>query len=78
MTNNKENPFARRIIITTGKLEHFIRDEIIIEILRLEDKPGNSVSKKTDYLICGEKDQKQTDKSSRFWELRFCLKKNSL
>ena len=55
MTNVKENPFIGKTIVATGKLEHFTRDEINIKILSLGGKPGSSVSKKTDYLICGEK-----------------------
>ena len=42
-------------IIATGKLEHFTRDSINDKILELGAKPGSSVTKKTDYLICGEK-----------------------
>lgn len=55
MTNVKENPFINKTIVATGKLEHFTRDEINTKILSLGGKPGSSVSKKTDYLICGEK-----------------------
>ncbi len=50
-----ENPFRGRTIVATGKLEHFTRDGINDKILELGGKPGSSVSKKTDYLICGEK-----------------------
>lgn len=35
--------------------EHFTRDGINDKILELGAKPGSSVTKKTDYLICGEK-----------------------
>lgn len=42
-------------IVATGKLEHFTRDGINDKILELGAKPGSSVTKKTDYLICGEK-----------------------
>ena len=55
MTNVKENPFTGKTIVATGKLEHFTRDEINTTILSLGGKPGSSVTKKTDYLICGEK-----------------------
>lgn len=51
----KENKFAGCTIIATGKLEHFTRDGINDKILELGAKPGSSVTKKTDYLICGEK-----------------------
>lgn len=54
-TMTKENKFAGCTIVATGKLEHFTRDEINDKILELGAKPGSSVTKKTDYLICGEK-----------------------
>ncbi|MDO4274129.1 MAG: NAD-dependent DNA ligase LigA [Eubacteriales bacterium] len=50
-----ENPFQGCTIVATGKLTHFTRDDINEKILALGGKPGSSVSKKTDYLICGEK-----------------------
>lgn len=51
----KENKFAGCTIVATGKLAHFTRDEINDKILELGAKPGSSVTKKTNYLICGEK-----------------------
>ena len=51
----KENIFTGKTIVATGKLKHFTRDEINNQILALGAKPGSSVTKKTDYLICGEK-----------------------
>ena len=51
----KDNVFAGKTILATGKLENFTRSEINDQILALGAKPGSSVSKKTDYLICGEK-----------------------
>lgn len=54
-TLKEKTMFAGKTIVATGKLEHFTRDEINIKILELGAKPGSSVSKKTDYLIAGEK-----------------------
>lgn len=51
----KENIFTGRTIVATGKLEHFTRDEINTKLLELGAKPGSSVTKKTDFLIAGEK-----------------------
>ncbi len=51
----KENIFTGKTIVATGKLKHFTRDEINNQILALGAKPGSSVTKKTSYLICGEK-----------------------
>ena len=50
----KENIFAGCTIVATGKLQHFTRDEINAKILEIGAKPGSSVTKKTNYLICGE------------------------
>ncbi|MDO4275077.1 MAG: NAD-dependent DNA ligase LigA [Eubacteriales bacterium] len=51
----KETIFTGKTIVATGKLENFTRDEINSAILELGAKPGSSVSKKTDFLIAGEK-----------------------
>ena len=37
------------------KLEHYTRDSIQAKLLELGAKPASSVTKKTDYLIVGEK-----------------------
>lgn len=54
-TMKKESIFTGKTIVATGKLENFTRDEINTAILELGAKPGSSVSKKTDFLIAGEK-----------------------
>lgn len=48
-------PFARTTIVVTGKLKYFTRVSIHTEIESLRAKVGRTVSKHTDYLICGEK-----------------------
>lgn len=50
-----ETPFSGKTIVATGKLEQFTRDGINTKILEIGGKPGSSVSKKTDFLIAGEK-----------------------
>lgn len=55
MTEKQNNPFAGCTIVATGKLENFTRDGINSKIISLGATTGNSVTKKTDYLICGEK-----------------------
>lgn len=44
-----------RTIVATGKFVHFSRDSINAYIESLGAKAGSSVSKKTDYLVYGEK-----------------------
>jgi len=52
---NKKNPFGGCTIVATGKLEHFTRDSINSKIISLGATAGSSVTRKTSYLICGEK-----------------------
>jgi len=56
MKNRTENnPFAGCTVVATGKLAHFTRDGINSRITSLGATAGSSVTRKTDYLICGEK-----------------------
>jgi len=52
---NKKNPFNGCTIVATGKLENFTRDGINSKIASLGATAGSSVTRKTSYLICGEK-----------------------
>ncbi len=52
-TNN--TIFSGKTIVATGKLQNYTRDEIQMKIMSLGAKAASSVSKKTDYLIVGEK-----------------------
>lgn len=51
----QDNPFAGKTIVVTGKVEPYTREGINAKIASLGAHPGSSVSKNTDYLICGEK-----------------------
>ena len=53
--NGNSNPFTGCTIATTGKLENFTQDGINSKIISLGATPSNSVTHKTDYLICGDK-----------------------
>ena len=55
MNGTNNNTFAGCTSVATGKLENFTRDGINAKIISLGATPGSSVTKKTDYLICGEK-----------------------
>jgi len=63
VAENRGNPFTGRIIVVTGKLECFTRDSINAKIESLGAKAGSSVSKNTDFLICGEKAGSKLDKA---------------
>lgn len=53
--DNRNNQFAGCTIVATGKLENFTRDGINSKITSLGATAGSSVTRKTNYLICGEK-----------------------
>lgn len=51
----KESTFTSKVVVVTGTLQHFTRDSITAKLEELGAKVSGSVSKKTDYLIAGEK-----------------------
>ena len=55
MTTNQNNPFAGKTVVATGKLMNYTRDGIQNKLLSLGASPASSVTKKTDYVIVGEK-----------------------
>lgn len=50
-----DNPFKGKTVVATGSFEHFSRDGINKKLEELGAKAGSSVSKKTDFVIAGEK-----------------------
>lgn len=63
MNTNMNNPFYGKTVVATGKLENYTRDGIQMKLLGLGAKPTGSVTKKTDYLIVGEKAGSKLDKA---------------
>lgn len=55
MNISTNNPFYGKTVVATGKLENYTRDGIQMKLLSLGAHPTSSVTKKTDYLIVGEK-----------------------
>lgn len=55
METTMNNPFVGKTVVATGKLENYTRDGILMKLMSLGAKPASSVTKKTDYLIVGEK-----------------------
>jgi DNA ligase (NAD+) len=55
MVQNSSSKFAGKTFVVTGTLLHYTRDSIVEEIEKLGGKCSSSVSKKTDYLLAGEK-----------------------
>ena len=49
-----ENPFVGMTVVVTGKVEPYTRSGINEKIESLGAHAGSSVSRKTDYLVCGE------------------------
>lgn len=55
MNTNYNTPFFKKTVVATGKLQNYTRDGIQNKLLELGAIPASSVTKKTDYLIVGEK-----------------------
>ena len=53
-SENQNNPFVGLTIVVTGKVEPYTREGINDLIESLGAHAGSSVSKKTNYLVCGE------------------------
>jgi DNA ligase (NAD+) len=56
-------PFAGKVFVVTGTLEHFTRVEVQEYIKQHGGKVTGSVSKKTDYLLAGESAGSKLDKA---------------
>lgn len=50
-----QSPFSGKTIVVTGEVEPYTRDEMNGIIVSLGATAGSSVTRKTDYLVCGEK-----------------------
>ena len=59
----QDTPFAGKTIVVTGKVEPYTRDEMNSLIASLGAVAGSSVSRKTDYLVCGEKAGRKLSKA---------------
>ena len=53
--STESNSFTGCTIVATGRLEHFTRSGINDKIISIGATAGSSVTRKTNYLICGEK-----------------------
>lgn len=54
-TVSQDNPFSGMTVVVTGKVEPYTRDEMNSLIASLGAIAGSSVTRKTHYLVCGEK-----------------------
>ncbi len=58
-----EQPLAGKTFVITGTLSGFTREEAESAVLRLGGRVSGSVSKKTDYVVAGEKPGSKYDKA---------------
>ncbi len=61
--SNEPLPLTGKVLVVTGTLEHFSRQEIQEYIKNYGGKVTGSVSKKTDYLVAGESAGSKLDKA---------------
>lgn len=60
----QDNPFMNKTVVVTGTLLNYSRDSIKEKLETLGAKVTSSISKKTDYLIAGEKAGSKLDKAT--------------
>ena len=60
---NCDSPFTGKSVVVTGKLVNYTRAGIKARLLELGAHPTASVSKRTNYLIVGEKPGSKLDKA---------------
>ena len=60
---NADDPIADKAIVVTGTLKHFKRDEIKKLIQSRGGRVSSSISKKTDFLVAGEKAGSKLEKA---------------
>ena len=60
---NHENPFIGKSVVVTGKLDHYTRAGIKARLMELGAHPTASVSKRTSYVIVGEKPGSKLNKA---------------
>ncbi|MFI3326505.1 MAG: NAD-dependent DNA ligase LigA [Clostridia bacterium] len=60
---NSNSIFAGKTIVVTGKVEPYTRESINGYITSLGATPGKSVTKNTDYLVCGAKAGSKLEKA---------------
>jgi DNA ligase (NAD+) len=60
-----DQPLAGKTVVVTGTLESFSRKEIQDYITRLGGKPAGSVSKKTSFLVVGERPGSKLDAAKK-------------
>lgn len=60
-----EGPLSGKTVVVTGTLQHFTRDSIKEHITQLGGKSTDSISKKTDFLIAGDKAGSKLEKAEK-------------
>ena len=57
--------FKNKRVVVTGTLKNYSRESINIRLLELGATPSGAVSKKTDYVIVGEKPGSKAEKANQ-------------
>lgn len=66
MNTNTNTELTGKTVVATGKLQNYTRDEIQMKLVELGAKPASSVTRKTDYVIYGDKTGSKLTKAQQF------------
>jgi DNA ligase (NAD+) len=64
-TATESGPLAGKTLVVTGTLSKYTREEIEALIVQYGGRAANSISKKTDYLIAGDKAGSKLEKATK-------------
>ena len=62
----ENNKFSNKIIVITGSFKNYSRKEITQKLISMGAIVSSSISKKTDYLFCGEGPGSKLEKAKQF------------
>ena len=62
---NKTNPFYGKTVVVTGTFSYGTRGEVEARLASLGATPSSSVTKKTDYVLYGDKPGSKLDKAEK-------------
>ncbi len=63
--SHKTNKFSDKVIVVTGSFKNYSRNDITQKLISMGAKVSSNISKKTDYLFCGEEPGGKLEKAKK-------------